>query len=130
MSVGADEVNLPEVLDEVRAVFARYEDALVNNRIDVLDELFWDSPATVRYGAGENLVGIDAIRAFRAARSPAGVARTLSSTVITTFGRDFATAMTEFRREGNPRIGRQSQTWVRMPGGWRVVAAHVSLIDP
>lgn len=122
-------INLPEVLAEVTAVFARYEDALVNNRIDVLDELFWDSPATVRYGAGENLVGIEAIRAFRAARAAAGLARRLSNTVITTYGRDTATAMTEFHREGSTRIGRQSQTWVRMPEGWRVVAAHVSLID-
>jgi len=122
-------INLPEVLAEVTAVFARYEDALVNNQVDVLDELFWDSPATVRYGAGENLVGIEAIRAFRAARSAVGLARRLSNTVITTYGHDTATAMTEFHRDGSTRIGRQSQTWVRMPEGWRVVAAHVSLID-
>jgi hypothetical protein len=124
------EVNLPEVVAEVEAVFARYEDALVNNRIDVLDELFWPSPATVRYGVGENLVGIDAIRAFRAARPSAGLARSLAATVITTFGRDFATAMTEFRRVGSDRVGRQSQTWVRFAAGWRVVAAHVSTIAP
>jgi len=124
------EINLPEVVAEVTAVFARYEDALVMNRVEVLDELFWASPATVRYGAGENLVGIDAIRAFRAARPSAGLARTLAATVITTFGRDFATAMTEFRRDGNPAIGRQSQTWVRFAAGWRVVAAHVSLLAP
>jgi len=120
------EINLPDVVAEVTAVFARYEDALVNNRIDVLDELFWASPATVRYGAGENLVGIDAIRAFRKARPSAGLARTLAATVITTFGRDVATAMTEFRREGSAAVGRQSQTWVRFVDGWRVVAAHVS----
>ena len=124
------DINLPEVLAEMTAVFARYEDALVTNRIDVLDELFWPSPVTVRYGAGENLVGIDAIRAFRAARPSVGLARTLAATVITTFGRDFATAMTEFRRDGNPAIGRQSQTWVRLAGGWRVVAAHVSYLAP
>jgi len=124
------EINLPEVVAEVTAVFARYEDALVMNRVEVLDELFWASPATVRYGAGENLVGIDAIRAFRAARPSAGLARTLAATVITTFGRDFATAMTEFRRDGNPAIGRQSQTWVRFAAGWSVVAAHVSLLAP
>ena len=124
------EINLPDVVAEMAAVFARYEDALVRNRIDVLDELFWASPATVRYGAGENLVGIDAIRAFRAARPSTGLARTLAATVITTFGRDFATAMTEFRRDGNPAIGRQSQTWVRFAAGWRVVAAHVSLLSP
>jgi len=122
-------INLPEVLAEVTAVFARYEDALVNNRVEVLDELFWDSPFTVRYGATENLHGYAAIQAFRAGRSAAGLARQLSATVITTYGHDVATAMTEFRRDGSTRIGRQSQTWVRMPAGWRVVAAHVSLID-
>jgi hypothetical protein len=124
------EINLPDVVAEMTAAFARYEDALVMNRVEVLDELFWASPATVRYGTGENLVGIDAIRAFRAARPSAGLSRTLGATVITTFGRDFATAMTEFRRDGNPAIGRQSQTWVRFAAGWRVVAAHVSLLAP
>jgi hypothetical protein len=111
------------------AVFARYEDALVNNKVDVLDELFWHSPHTVRYGVAENLIGIDAIRAFRIARAATGLARRLSNTVITTYGRDFATAMTEFHRDGSSRHGRQSQTWVRLADGWRVVAAHVSLID-
>jgi hypothetical protein len=123
------QINLPEVLAEVTAVFARYEDALVNNRIDVLDELFWNSPTTIRYGAAENLIGFAAIQAFRAARPSTGLARRLSNTVITTYGLDAATAMTEFHRDGSTRIGRQSQTWVRMPQGWRVVAAHVSLID-
>ena len=123
-------INEPEILAEMHAVFARYEDALVNNRVEVLDELFWTSEFTVRYGAGENLVGIEAIRAFRNARSPVGLARTLGNTVITTYGRDFATASTEFHRDGNSAIGRQSQTWVRFAQGWRVVAAHVSLINP
>ena len=122
------DINLPDVLAEVTAVFARYEDALVNNRIDVLDELFWASPLTVRFGIAENLIGIDAIRAFRVARPSAGLARRLSNTVITTYGRDFATAMTEFHRDSSTRRGRQSQTWVRLPQGWRVVAAHVSMI--
>ena len=122
-------INDPAILAEVTAVFARYEDALVTNKVDVLDELFWDSPATIRYGAAENLIGFAAIQAFRAARPSTGLARQLANTVITTYGRDFATAMTEFRREGSNRIGRQSQTWVRMTQGWRVVAAHVSLID-
>ena len=124
------DINRPDVHAEVSAAFARYEDALVNNRIDVLDELFWDSPHTVRYGVGENLVGIEAIRAFRAARPSAGLARTLMKTVITTFGTDFATASTEFKREGSARSGRQSQTWCRIDGRWVVVAAHVSLINP
>jgi hypothetical protein len=124
------DINRPEVLAEVTAVFARYEDALVNNRVEVLDELFWDSARTVRYGVAENLVGIEAIRAFRLARPSTGLARDLVNTVITTYGTDTATAMTEFRRAGSTRIGRQSQTWVRLPCGWRVVAAHVSLIEP
>ena len=123
------QINLPEVHAEVCAVFARYEDALVRNDTAVLDELFWPSPHTVRYGATENLYGIDAIRAFRAARSAQGLQRRLANTVITTFGHDFATAMTEFQRDGSRRVGRQSQTWVRLPAGWRVVAAHVSPID-
>lgn len=124
----AMDINRPEVQAEVSAVFARYEDALVNNRVDVLDELFWTSAFTVRFGVGENLYGIEAIRAFRQARPSQGLARTLQHTVITTFGADLATAMTEFRRAGSDRIGRQSQTWVRLPEGWRVVAAHVSLM--
>lgn len=121
-------INLPQVHAEVSAAFARYEDALVNNRVEVLDELFWGSPHTVRYGVGENLVGIEAIRAFRAARPAQGLARELMNTVITTFGKDFATAMTEFQRPGAPRSGRQSQTWCRIDGRWVVVAAHVSLL--
>lgn len=129
MSLTPADINLPDVLAEVQAAFARYEDALVNNHVAVLDELFWDSPMTVRYGAAENLLGIEAIRAFRLARPSVGLARTLARTVITTYGRDAATAMTEFHREGSARVGRQSQTWVRLPGGWRVVAAHVSVID-
>jgi hypothetical protein len=122
-------INIPEVLAEVTAVFARYEDALVNNQVEVLDELFWNSPTTIRYGVTETLIGYAAIQAFRAARPATGLARRLSNTVITTYGRDTATAMTEFHRDGSTRVGRQSQTWVRLPEGWRVVAAHVSLID-
>jgi hypothetical protein len=121
-------INEPAVRAEVEAVFARYEDALVNNRVEVLDAMFWHSPHTVRYGTGENLYGYDAIAAFRAARLPAGLARELMRTVITTYGKDLATAMTEFRRDGSAAVGRQSQTWVRLPEGWRVVAAHVSLL--
>ncbi|WP_066257677.1 oxalurate catabolism protein HpxZ [Hydrogenophaga flava] len=121
-------INEPDVLAEVTAVFERYEAALVSNDVAVLDELFWDSPHTLRYGATENLYGYDAIRAFRASRPSAGLARTLGKTVITTYGRDFATANTEFFRTGSDRTGRQSQTWLRTADGWRVVAAHVSLL--
>ncbi|MFM7505476.1 MAG: oxalurate catabolism protein HpxZ [Rubrivivax sp.] len=123
------DINLPDVHAEVSALFARYEAALVANDTAVLDQLFWASPHTVRYGVAENLYGIDEVRAFRAARPAQGLARSLQRTVVTTYGRDAATAMTEFRREGGNKLGRQSQTWVRMPQGWRVVAAHVSLID-
>ncbi len=123
------DVNRPEVLAELRSAFARYEDALVHNRVELLDQLFWDSAQTVRYGVNENLYGIDAIRAFRQARSASGLARTLQHTVITTYGGDFGTAMTEFRRDGGDRIGRQSQTWCRIDGRWLVVAAHVSLMS-
>ena len=126
--IAAHDINLPAVLAEVQAVFARYEDALVNNKVDVLDELFRDSPDTVRYGVGENLVGYARIQAFRAARPSQGLARTLRHTVITTYGNDCATTMTEFLRDDSTAIGRQSQTWVRLPEGWRVVAAHVSLL--
>lgn len=122
----ATRVNVPEVVAEVTTAFERYEDALVNNKVDVLDELFWASPHTLRYGVGEVLYGADAIAAFRQGRSPANLARTVRKTVITTFGRDFATANIEYSRDAVPTIGRQSQTWVRMPEGWRVVAAHVS----
>jgi hypothetical protein len=124
------DINLPEVLAEVTLQFARYELALTSNDVEVLDELFWHSPFTLRYGAGENLYGFDEIAAFRGARAPQGLAREVLRTAITTYGRDFATANIEFQRQGSDRIGRQSQTWVRQPEGWRVVAAHVSLIAP
>jgi len=122
------EINRPEVLAEVKAAFARYEDALVNNKVEVLDELFWDSPHTLRYGATENLYGFAEIQAFRAGRPSASLMRELLRTVITTYGTDYATANCEFRRAGSAAIGRQSQTWLRTPAGWRVVAAHVSLL--
>jgi hypothetical protein len=123
------DVNLPDVLAEVEAAFVRYERALVTNDLAVLDELFWADPRTVRYGAGEVLYGIEAIRAFRGARPAQGLARVLERTVITTFGRDFATASTLFTREGAVgKLGRQQQSWARMPPGWRIVAAHVSVI--
>ncbi len=123
-------INDPQTLAEVEQVFARYEAAIVSNDVKVLDELFWDDPRTIRYGAGETLYGYAAIEAFRAARSPIGLARQLERTVITTFGTDFATSSTLFRRAGVPgRLGRQMQTWARMHQGWRVVAAHVSVIE-
>ncbi len=123
------EINLPEVVAEVTAAFQRYEVALNENDVAVLDELFWKNPLTIRYGIGENLYGYEEIAAFRSARSPAGLARTISRTVITTYGRDMATANTLFEREATAgKLGRQSQTWMRTPEGWRVVSAHVSVI--
>ncbi|MDR7095617.1 oxalurate catabolism protein HpxZ [Hydrogenophaga laconesensis] len=122
------DINRPDVLAEVNAVFDAYEQALVTNDVVVLDELFWRSPLTLRYGAGENLYGFDAIQAFRQGRPAANLMRTVTARQVTTFGSDMAVANIEFRREGSERIGRQSQTWVRMPEGWRVVSAHVSLM--
>jgi hypothetical protein len=124
------EIDLPEVVAEVRDAFERYERALVTNDVAGLDASFHDDTRTIRYGAAENLFGFDAIKAFRAARSPVGLARTLSKTVITTYGRDHALASTLFYRETSVgKVGRQMQTWVRFDYGWRVVAAHVSVID-
>lgn len=125
------EIDLPETVAEVRAAFERYEKALVDNDVAELDAIFRDDPRTVRYGATENLYGYAEIMAFRAGRSPVGLGRTLSKTVITTYGRDFAVASTLYDRPSAPgRIGRQMQTWVRFDDGWHVVAAHVSLMDP
>ena len=124
------DVDLPEVLMEVTEQFARYEKALVSNDVAVLDELFRDDARTLRYGIGENLYGYDAITAFRAARSPAGLMRKTARTVITSYGRDTAIASTLFYRDTAPgRVGRQMQTWVRFAEGWKIVAAHVSIID-
>ena len=124
------EMDLPEVVAEVKAAFAQYERALVMNDIATLDALFHDDPRTIRYGVGENLYGHAAIAAFRGARSPHGLARTLDRTVITTYGRDVAVASTLFYRTTTPgKVGRQMQTWARFAEGWRIVAAHVSLID-
>ncbi len=124
------EIDLPEVVVEVKAAFQRYEKALVSNNIAALDAMFHDDPRTIRYGSTENLYGYAEIEAFRVARSPAGLMRTLSKTVISTYGRDHAVTSTLFHRASVPgKIGRQMQTWVRFPEGWRVVAAHVSFID-
>jgi len=121
-------INDPETLAQVKAAFAAYEAALMSNDLERLDACFWPTPRVVRFGPGQNLYGIEAIRAFRIARVGGSPQRILANTVITTFGRDFATANTEFQREGAARPGRQSQTWVRFAEGWRVVAAHVSLM--
>jgi 1-carboxybiuret hydrolase subunit AtzH-like protein len=124
------EIDLPDVVAEVWDAFDRYEQALVSNDVETLDALFRDDPRTIRFGGGENLFGFDQIRAFRAARSPTGLVRTLANTVITTYGRDFAIASTLFHRATMPgKVGRQMQAWVRFSDGWFVVAAHVSVIS-
>ena len=124
------DIDLPDVVAEVRAAYDAYERALVANDVAALDAMFHDDPRTIRFGGGENLFGYAQIKAFRAARSPAGLARTLSHTVITAYGRDTAIASTLFHRSAMPgKVGRQMQTWVRFPEGWRIVAAHVSMID-
>ena len=121
------EINNPQVLAEVSAAFQRYQDAIIANDVAVLNELFWDDELTLRYGATENLYGHKAIAGFRSARNPAGLARVETKRVVTTYGCDFATTNIEFTRSG--KLGRQSQTWARMPEGWRIVAAHVSHMD-
>ena len=124
------QIDLPDVVAEVKAEFERYEKALVSNDVAVLDQIFRNDARSIRYGGGENLYGYKEIEAFRAARSPAGLARTLSKTVITTYGHNFAVASTLFHRPSmTGKVGRQMQTWVRFPDGWRVVAAHVSVIS-
>ena len=124
------QLDLPEVVAEVQAAFERYEKALVSNDVAALNAFFHEDARTIRYGGTENLYGYAAIKAFRAARSPAGLARTLSNTVITAYGRDHAVAATLFHRPTMPgKVGRQMQTWVRFAEGWRVVAGHVSVID-
>ncbi|HYW64226.1 MAG TPA: oxalurate catabolism protein HpxZ [Bradyrhizobium sp.] len=126
------DIDLPDALAEVTAAFQRYEAALVSNDVAVLDELFHADRRSIRYGVGENLYGYDEIMAFRAARSPVGLGRRTARTLITTYGRDTAVASTLFYRDSLVgKVGRQMQTWIRFPGGWRIVAAHVSIIaDP
>lgn len=123
------QINDPQTLAEVTEAFHRYETALVSNDVETLDALFWSSAEVIRYGITENLYGQDEILAFRQGRPSKGLARTLTRTVITTFGTDFGTANTEFVRQGIDRVGRQSHSWARLPEGWRIVAAHVSWMD-
>jgi hypothetical protein len=123
-------INDPEILAELEALYPRYETALVTNDVDTLTQMFWASPHAMRFGATENLYGIDEIRAFRKGRSPANIARTIRRLDIVTFGRDCGSVTLEFERTVNDRtiLGRQSQVWVRLPEGWRIVAAHVSVL--
>jgi Protein of unknown function (DUF3225) len=120
-------INDPATLAAVTAAFELYESALMDNNLAALDALFWESPHTLRYGVGESLHGIDAIREFRRNRAGGSPPRTLLRTIITTFGTDLGTTNTQFLRANSSQIGRQSQTWVHMEEGWRIVAAHVSM---
>jgi len=124
------DINLPEVVAEVTQVHNRYEQALIDNDVDMLNELFWDSSHTLRFGITENLYGHDQISGFRQARARDSFARDVRRVTITTYGRDFATTNVEFTRTTTDRIGRQSQTWLRTDAGWRIVTAHVSLMVP
>ena len=123
------EINIAHVIAEIQEVFENYEHALIKNDLGILDQYFWHSPIVVRFGMSENLYGIEAIRAFRNARVTGAMERRLFNTIITTFGTDFATTITEFVRDDHIQ-GRQSQTWVRFPYGWRIVSAHVSCVIP
>ena len=122
------EINIPDVVAEVTVAFQRYERALVKNDVEVLDSLFWNDPNTLRFGIAENLYGYDAIASFRGSRPPMDLTRELRTTKIVSYGRDFATANTEFQRVGSSMTGRQSHVWVRTSEGWRIAAAHVSLM--
>ncbi len=124
------QTNIPEIVEEVTAAFMRYEQALVTNDLAVLDDCFWQDPKVLRYGLAENLYGFAEIQTFRSGRPVIDMSRELTKVVITTFGRDFATANCEYRRTASGRAGRQSQTWVRLADGWKVVAAHVSWFEP
>lgn len=126
----ADQIDCGEAVAELSAAFRSYEAALIRHDVEALDSFFWSDSEVVRYGIAETNVGIDAIRAFRRAAEPVNPGRQLRGTVVRTFGRSFGTVSTEFAVPGDQRVGRQSQTWVRMGGVWRIVAAHVSLVDP
>ena len=121
-------INLPEIVAEVSAAFQRYESALMRNDVAVLNELFWESPHTLRYGVSEELYGHAQIAGFRATRDPSDVERALVKVAITTYGRDFASANCEYRRVRSGKFGRQSQFWMRTDAGWRIVSAHVSMV--
>lgn len=130
MSTAEKDINLPDVLAEVRSAYERYQEALTGNDVDTLNRFFHDDPRTIRYGGRENLYGYSEIAAFRSMRPPGSVSPKRSKTVITSYGRDFAVASTLFHpANASHKVGRQMQTWVRFDQGWRVVAAHVSVIE-
>ncbi len=123
-------INDPETVAELKELYPRYEQALVTNDVETLMAMFWSSPYVARFGPTETLYGIDEIDAFRKGRSPANLARTVTRQEIVAFGKDFASITVAFQREVEGKItrGRQSQTWARLPEGWRIVFAHVSML--
>ena len=123
--------NIPEVIEEVRQLFERYERALTDRDVEVLDDTFWNSPHTIRFALNEHGYGFDEIHEHRVARRPGpGIKEKRIRLEILTLGRDFATTNLEFKLRGRALTGRQSQTWIRFPGlGWKVVGAHVSTTD-
>lgn len=123
------DLNIPEIVAEVRAAFEGFERAMESNNTNAMDQMFWNSPHTVRYGLGENLYGIKAIRSYRRGRPSMDLDRELGRTEITTFGEDYATASTLYRRRKSGKTGRQMQTWIRTQDGWRIAASHVSFLD-
>ena len=123
------DINIPSIVAQLTSAFEAYELAFIANDVEALAALFWDSERTIRFGGGENLFGAAEIAAFRQGRGAADLDRELARTVITTFGQDFGTASTLFRRRSTGKTGRQMQTWVRLEGHWRIVAAHVSMLD-
>ena len=123
------DINIPSAVAQLTAAFEAYELAFIANDVATLTALFWDSDHVVRFGGGENLFGAAEIAAFRQGRGAADLDRDLARTVITTFGDDFGTASTLFRRRSTGKTGRQMQTWVRLDGHWRIVAAHVSMLE-
>jgi hypothetical protein len=124
------QINDPQVVAELQELYPKYEAALMSNDAETLTQMFWTSPHVMRFGVTENLYGIDEIEAFRKGRSPVNLARTVKRLDIVTFGRDFGSVTLEFERVANGKTisGRQSQVWVRLPEGWRIVSAHVSVL--
>jgi len=130
MTLELDQINRPDVVEELRALYPRYEKALVENDVNTLVEMFWASPHVMRFGVTENLYGHDELEAFRKARPSTNLVRRVTRLEIVSFGRDFASITLEFERDTPQSVvrGRQSQVWVRLPQGWRIVSAHVSLL--
>jgi hypothetical protein len=130
MTIAAQDINLPEVVAELRELYPRYEQALVSNDVETLLAMFWASPEVMRFGVAENLYGHEELEEFRKSRPAANLARRVTRLDIVSFGRDLGSITLEFERDAANGVvrGRQSQVWVRFPDAWRIVSAHVSLL--